>query len=61
MGIKNYRMYKNIRYILRQLTLKPKSLDSLVRQWQRVLSCWLGLCAGVVLWFREREDSEDWD
>lgn len=53
MGLKNYRVYKNIRYILRQLTLEPKSLDSLVRQWQTVLSCWLGLCAGVVLWFRE--------
>lgn len=34
MGIKNYKMYKNIRYILRQLTLEPKSLDSLVRQWR---------------------------
>lgn len=26
MGL-NYRVYKNIRYILRQLTLEPKSLD----------------------------------
>lgn len=52
MGIKNYKMYKNIRYILRQLTLEPKSLDSLVRQW-RGCSALAGAVCWVGLWFRE--------